>query len=52
VWTITSVGFVPPIVWPDFVTEFVTSIAVYDGTLGGGEALPPSPVDQVPPHEV
>ena len=44
--------FVPMIVLPDFVTEFVTSIAVYDGTLPGGAGLLPGLVDHVPPHEV
>jgi hypothetical protein len=39
-------------VLPDFVTELVTSIAVYEGTLAGGAGLLPGLVDHAPPHEV
>jgi hypothetical protein len=40
------------IVLPDFITELVTSIAVYEGTLAGGAGLLPVLVDHVPPHAV
>jgi hypothetical protein len=35
----TSVGFVPVMVLSAATMELAASIAVYDGTLGGGEAL-------------
>jgi hypothetical protein len=49
---ITIFGLVPLTVLPDFVTEFVTSIAVYAGTVTGGGGLLPPLVLHLPPHEV
>jgi hypothetical protein len=48
----TSEGLVPVSVLPTTVIELVTSIAVYDGMLAGGDELLPPIVDHVPPHEV
>ena len=50
--TTTIDGLVPVIVGPDFVTESVTSIAVYDGRPDGGGGLFPPEVSHVAPHVV